>query len=73
MAEFKKVAMGVTQRQIDDMEFIERAYGLESRASAVGTALAITRAIAERVDDRSRLVLHKADGTRQEIQLPGRL
>lgn len=62
--------MGVTDRQIDDMGYIERAYNLPNKASAVGTALAVTRALAERANGRSRLVIHNDDGTRQEIRLP---
>ena len=71
MSDFKQVKMGVTTRQLDDMRFIKEVYRLPNEASAVGTALAVTRAIAERVKKRhGRLVLHNNDGTQQEIRIP---
>lgn len=71
MSDYKQVRMGVTERQLDDMRFIKEVYRLPNEASAVGTALAVTRAIAERVKrQHGRLVLHNDDGTRQEIRIP---
>ena len=70
MSEFKQVRMGVTADQIDDMRFIKQAYNLPNEASAIATALAVTRALAERVSKHSRLILHNADGTRQEFRMP---
>ncbi len=71
MSDFKQVKMGVTERQLDDMRFIKEVYSLPNEASAVGTALAVTRSLAERVKRRhGRLVLHNNDGTRQEIRIP---
>ncbi len=73
MSDFKQVRLGVTERQLDDMRFIKEVYSLPNEASAVGTALAVTRAIAERIKrQHGRLVLHNDDGTRQEIRIPGR-
>ena len=70
MSEFKQVRMGVAEGQIEDMRFIQREYNLPNEASAVATALAVTRALAERVNKRSRLIVHYADGTRQEFRMP---
>lgn len=69
MSDFKQVEMGVTESQIKDMDVIQKAYHLPNKASAVATALAVTRTIAERAK-HGRLIIHNDDGTRQELRIP---
>ena len=70
MSRFKKVSMGVTDEQREDIRFIQKALDLPNDASAVATAVCITRVLISRVNNGGRLFVDNADGTRQELRLP---
>ena len=65
------VSMGLPQRAIDDADYVERTYGFQNKATAVGAALALMRLIAEH-GTRTRLRLHHRNGEVYEVELPWR-
>lgn len=66
------ITMRLSQKAIDDANFIENRYGFATKATAVGAALSLTRLIAEHADRRRRVqfVIHGAGGAKYEVKVP---
>lgn len=65
-----QITMGVTERELERMRYIQRTYGLQNKAQAVAVALDIAKPLVEHVHGRNRLVLHEPGGIRREFQMP---
>lgn len=66
------VTMRLSQKAIDDANFIENRYGFPTKATAVAAALFLARLVAEHADRRRRiqLVIHGAGGAQYEVKVP---
>ena len=73
MADLMPVKMRVRPRDLDDLQYIRRAYDLPNDATAAAAAISIARIVAERVHGRNRLMVHNSDGSMTEIRIPGRV
>ena len=67
----KKVTMNLTDRDIEITDKLTKRLHSRSKASTVSSALAITDALADLVDNGGTLLVRGRDGSMERLIIPG--
>ena len=70
MNAIKKVTMGLTERDNENVEFVAKELHSRSKASAVSSSLSLARALLEAEDRGGKILIENKDGTFQELVMP---
>jgi len=71
MSKFTKVSMNLTERDVENTEYLSKKLHSRSKADAVSAALSITTSLAEYLKKGDQLILRKKDGTTERLIIPG--
>ncbi len=67
----KKVTMGFRQRDLENVDFLQKTLQSRSKASTVGQSLDIAKLIVETKQKGGKVILTDSDGNQSELFIPG--